>query len=623
MGESRIENILEATINGEEYTEPSGSRIETLLIELNELIIEGGGGSSTAYATALSLTIDSSTYVMTAQLLNKDGDPLGTAQTVDLPLESVVVGATYDNTTKSIILTLQSGSTTSVPVGDLVSGLVSTSDLETALATKQDTISDLETIRSNATAGAGADTEVAQARVGADGTSYQTLKARLDHDVDILKDSSLRIDHIMVQGVWILPTPTYGTSNVRLATPENTYLILDYDAYISVASGYQYMIFKYNDEDELVSYDNWSSIPNRLDKKYKYRFNLAKSDSSKISEEEYANLKIYSSNFATAVLTPNISLYGSNYQLEEDDLISKVFKDKDSRTITLGLITDTHYRDHRSARSDYQTMILNNICERVGAKFKVHLGDVIEGAKATRDLNATDLQNYWSKAHKTFVPELYTIAHHELYGSGGAAAYGSDQTALTPTMCIGMYGLTNKYLDVTYSGDKTSWYTDIDDVRFIGLNSVSPTPTDYTDSLSFLQAALASADSKKIVCFAHVTPYKYLNYSNGTTIKGDEVISALSNYSGDILAFFHGHTHWDNIYKPDDNPVYISTCCALAVKIDIDTYGCRDGNPTAYNRVVGQISEYCFDIVNIHPDTGVIKMFRFGAGSDRTYIPAE
>ena len=41
MGESRIENILEATIEGEEYTEPSGSRIETLLIELKGLINAG------------------------------------------------------------------------------------------------------------------------------------------------------------------------------------------------------------------------------------------------------------------------------------------------------------------------------------------------------------------------------------------------------------------------------------------------------------------------------------------------------------------------------------------------------------------------------------------------------
>jgi hypothetical protein len=43
MGESRIENILEATIAGGPYTEQPQSRIEALLIELKE-VIEGGGG---------------------------------------------------------------------------------------------------------------------------------------------------------------------------------------------------------------------------------------------------------------------------------------------------------------------------------------------------------------------------------------------------------------------------------------------------------------------------------------------------------------------------------------------------------------------------------------------------
>lgn len=41
MGESRIGNILKATIKGEKYTEPSGSDIETLLIELKGLINAG------------------------------------------------------------------------------------------------------------------------------------------------------------------------------------------------------------------------------------------------------------------------------------------------------------------------------------------------------------------------------------------------------------------------------------------------------------------------------------------------------------------------------------------------------------------------------------------------------
>lgn len=78
---------------------------------------------STKYAKTLSFSVNPTTYVLTSQLYDQDGNALGTAQTVDLPLESVVVGATYDNENKKIILTLQNGTTVDVPVADLVSGL--------------------------------------------------------------------------------------------------------------------------------------------------------------------------------------------------------------------------------------------------------------------------------------------------------------------------------------------------------------------------------------------------------------------------------------------------------------------------------------------------------------------
>lgn len=79
--------------------------------------------ASTKYGASISVTIDSSTYVMTTQLKDQDGNNLGSAQTVDLPLESVVVNGSYDSTNKKIILTLQNGNTIDIPVADLVSGL--------------------------------------------------------------------------------------------------------------------------------------------------------------------------------------------------------------------------------------------------------------------------------------------------------------------------------------------------------------------------------------------------------------------------------------------------------------------------------------------------------------------
>ena len=79
--------------------------------------------SSTKYAAALSLTINSSTYVVTGQLKDQDGNNLGSAQTIDLPLETMVVGGSYDDTNKKIVLTLKNGSTVDIPVADLVAGL--------------------------------------------------------------------------------------------------------------------------------------------------------------------------------------------------------------------------------------------------------------------------------------------------------------------------------------------------------------------------------------------------------------------------------------------------------------------------------------------------------------------
>lgn len=78
---------------------------------------------STKYVASASWTIDSSTYVMTLQLKDQDNNNLGQAQTIDLPLESVVVNGSYDSTNKKIVLTLQNGNTIDIPVADLVNGL--------------------------------------------------------------------------------------------------------------------------------------------------------------------------------------------------------------------------------------------------------------------------------------------------------------------------------------------------------------------------------------------------------------------------------------------------------------------------------------------------------------------
>lgn len=79
---------------------------------------------TTKYGASISLSINTSTFVVTATLKDQNGDTLGTAQTIDLPLESVVVNGSYNSTTKKVVLTLQNGQTVEFSIANLVNGLV-------------------------------------------------------------------------------------------------------------------------------------------------------------------------------------------------------------------------------------------------------------------------------------------------------------------------------------------------------------------------------------------------------------------------------------------------------------------------------------------------------------------
>lgn len=74
--------------------------------------------------SVIDLSVDTSTFVVTLKLKNSAGTVIST-DTIDLPIESVVVSGQYDSTNKKIILTLQNGNTIDIPVGGLISGLQS------------------------------------------------------------------------------------------------------------------------------------------------------------------------------------------------------------------------------------------------------------------------------------------------------------------------------------------------------------------------------------------------------------------------------------------------------------------------------------------------------------------
>lgn len=79
--------------------------------------------------------IDSSTYVMTISLLNKDNKIIKTTN-IDLPLEEMIVDGRASEDGKNIILTLKNGNEVSFSVENIINGLASTAYVDNGLAGK-------------------------------------------------------------------------------------------------------------------------------------------------------------------------------------------------------------------------------------------------------------------------------------------------------------------------------------------------------------------------------------------------------------------------------------------------------------------------------------------------------
>ena len=79
-------------------------------------------GDAAEVPDGIVLTLNPNTFEITASI--KHGNiTIATSQTIDLPLETMVVGGSYDDQTKKVVLTLKNSQTVEFSVADLVSGL--------------------------------------------------------------------------------------------------------------------------------------------------------------------------------------------------------------------------------------------------------------------------------------------------------------------------------------------------------------------------------------------------------------------------------------------------------------------------------------------------------------------
>ncbi len=126
MSAERFNNIENGiAVNNELITEVQ-SNIESIEVVLK-----------TSVGVDISMSMDPETYVLNLTLKNQNGQILR-EQSIDLPIESMFIGAFFNEETKTLVFTMQSGETIEVPLTTIISGLVNDSRKIAGLDLKDD-----------------------------------------------------------------------------------------------------------------------------------------------------------------------------------------------------------------------------------------------------------------------------------------------------------------------------------------------------------------------------------------------------------------------------------------------------------------------------------------------------
>ena len=180
------------------------------------------------YGASFELSINSSTYVVTATLKDQNGNTLGQAQTIDLPLESVVVNGAYDDTTKKIILTLQNGNTVEFSVADLVAGLQTelsaNNKLNPAYINYNSThraVSDSEKATWNGKQSALSSTQLSAVNSGIDSIKVGQISANQTEIARLVDDKPKNVLNITKQSIKSLNTVGTWSGNTYTRTDNN------------------------------------------------------------------------------------------------------------------------------------------------------------------------------------------------------------------------------------------------------------------------------------------------------------------------------------------------------------------------------------------------------------------
>lgn len=290
---------------------------------------------------------------------------------------------------------------------------------------------------------------------------------------------------------------------------------------------------------------------------------------------------------------------------EIEDTVKKIQELKDQDTIVLALLTDTHY----TVNGTWQDTAANLLAVHQEVLFDevIHLGDLTDGL-----LSKEVLKNYTDKIRRDL--EKLEIPIHLVLGNHDANYFGGNKDILSLAEQAELY--------LKKEGKQTYYYVDYEQykIRSIFLSSYDneETPRYGFDlgQIAWVKRILkATPSGYHILIFCHDAPLARLDYWSDEIRNGNFLMEGLEKHQkeyNNILAYIHGHTHADFIYRERLFPI-ISVGCAKCE-------GMQDKKPEGAKtemRKLGTVSQDLWDILLVKPKEKKLHFIRFGAGEDR------
>ena len=295
------------------------------------------------------------------------------------------------------------------------------------------------------------------------------------------------------------------------------------------------------------------------------------------------------------------------FQEEADRVCACVENMREQGDLVLIVLSDIHYST--GCIWDETARNVQHVAKRIKPDAIVQLGDVSDGiapvavtrsfvSRVLGDLKACD------------VPVYSCVGNHDAnYFKGNSESLSVEECALL------------------YLGRKEPWYAvdfDKSKTRCVFLQTFDPTrKVRYgfaSQEVRWLKKTLrATPEGYKVIVFSHLPLFAEIHYWSDTLLNEKRIISVLRTFDqargGGVLAYVHGHSHVDQIYRKLAFPD-VSIGCA---KFE-DFEECKPAGSTTPHRAFGDVSQDLWDVVVVKPESDVIDFIRFGAGDDRHVV---